>query len=332
MSGPAGSVVTVSFPPLGRQAEYALDGAQTIPAPGAPVVVESFRGDALGLLVDGPHPPRGGKGGKVRRYVRAAREADLAAQRAFEAREGDVLRRTVLWTRQQGRPWKVIRVVGDGVAGKFTICFAARERQDCQEDATLLGRLFDCRVVLRQLGTRDIARTLGGLGRCGRELCCSTFLPDYPNVNIRHAKEQGLALVGDKTSGVCGKTLCCLSYESTFYKDQLKWLPRVGKRAGTVDGHSGRVIGVDVFRLTFTLLDGDRRRHVLPATAWDGNASRAVPEPEICAPASAPALVELPTAARRPPSPEPPPPSPEARTGPPRGRGRRRRRGKKDPS
>lgn len=348
-ASPAGpQVVTVSFPPLGRQADYAVDAHRSVPAVGALVVVEGFRGVALGRLVVGPHPRRtGAKGGRVRKYVRPARESDLRQQKEFEEREDRVLRQAIAWAREQRRPWKIVRVVGDGLAQKFTIAFAARERQECKEDAVALGRRLDCRVELRQLGLRDVARVLGGLGRCGRELCCSSFLVDYPNVNIRLAKEQNMALAGDKTTGVCGKTLCCLSYEGDFYKEQLRWLPRPGKRARTLDGLEGRVIGLDVFRLTFTLLDGDRRRHVLPAAAWEGNAERAVPEPEICVPASAAAIVQLPgsrpDSPARPRAPEPPgdaasPPPRDARSpdDPPTreraGRSRRRRRPKKDKS
>lgn len=291
-SGP--QVVTVSFPPLGRQADYAVDSHRSVPALGALVVVEGFRGLALGRLVVGPHPRAGGgRGGRVRKYVRPARATDLKVQAEFEGREDRVLRQAIGWVRETGRPWKIVRVLGDGLAQKFTITFAARQRQECREDAIALGRRLDCRVELRQLGERDVARVLGGLGRCGREFCCSTFLVDYPNVNIRLAKEQNLALAGDKTSGVCGKTLCCLSYEGDFYKAQLRWLPKAGKRARTNEGLEGRVVGLDVFRLTFALLDGDRRRHVLPASAWDGNAERTVPTPEICAPASAAAIVRL---------------------------------------
>jgi cell fate regulator YaaT (PSP1 superfamily) len=328
MSGSAARVVTVSFPPLGRQADYAVESGGSVPTPGSLVVVEGFRGLALGRLIQGPHEP-GGKAGRVRRFVREAQDDDVAAQAEFEAREHGVLRRALGWVRDKQRPWKIVRVVGDGVAQKFTICFAARERQDCKEDAAVLGRLLGCRIELRQLGQRDTARSLGGLGRCGRELCCSSFLPEYPTSTIRMAKDQSISLAGDKTAGVCGKTLCCLSYESDFYKTQLQWLPRMSKRARTTDGLEGRVIGLDVFRLTFTLLDGHRRRHVLPAAAWAGNEGRELPEPEICAPASAPAVVKLgaPRAAPNQPATPPQDKPVKSRTG-----RNRRRRGKKDPT
>lgn len=333
MSG-APQVVTVSFPPLGRQADYVWDPRRGEPRPGDLVVVEGFRGHALGRLIAGPHKRSGG-GGKVRSFVRTASEADLKKQADFERREDTVLRKAIGWARDEGRPWKVVRVVADGLAEKFTICFAASERQDCKEDAAILGRRLGARVELRQLGMRDAARTLGGLGRCGRELCCSTFLPAYPKSNIRLAKEQNLALAGDKTSGVCGKTLCCLSYEADFYKAQLKWLPRPGKRARTVGGLEGRVVGVDVFRLTFDLIGPDRRRQSLPAAQWVGNAGKDLPEPEIAAPASAQAVVQLGRSRRPPPrrdAPSSPPSSSPPHSGDKPSKSRRRRRGKKDPT
>ena len=222
-------------------------------------------------------------------------------------------------------------------------------------------RTLTQRTVVESAPTRLPRLRWGGLGRCGRELCCTSFLTNFPAVNIRLAKEQNLALAGDKTSGVCGKTLCCLAFEGDFYKEQLRWLPRAGKRAKTKEGLEGRVIGLDVFRLTFTLLDGDRRRHVLPADAWQGNADREVPEPEICAPASASAIVALPGAGSRRPDRSPRSASSKSGSAPNasaagdgggtrgsrpsedtpgaprkgrdrRGRGRRRRRGKKDTS
>ncbi len=324
------AVVSVGFPPLGIQADYATDGRVDL-HPGTLVVVEGLRGKALGRVVRGPHVPsggRGGKGGRVRRVLRPANAEDLAAQNAFQAREIEALREGLGYLREQKLPWKIVRVFSDGLARKFTICFAAEERQEARDAAKELGRRLRCKVDLRQVGTRDSARVQGGLGRCGRELCCSTFLPDYPKVNIRHAKQQGMALVADKTSGVCGRTLCCLSYETDFYKAQQQWLPRISKRATTVDGMEGRVIGLDVFRLTFTLLDSNRRRHVLPATAWTGNEGKDVPAPDVEPPAAAP-VIAMPSRRPPPPASTPAPPA-ETKASRPRNR-RRRRRPKKGP-
>lgn len=315
------AVVTVSFPPTGDQGDYATDGRSTLPA-GALVVVEGLRGLSLGRVIREPHVPKGSKqGGRVRRVVREASAEDRAAHEAFAARETEALRQGLRYLREKKLPWKIVRVFSDGIARKFTLCFAAEERLEAREDARELGRRLGCHVELRQVGQRDAARVQGGLGRCGRELCCSTFLPEYPKVNIRNAKQQGMALVADKTNGVCGRTLCCLSYEDDFYKEQQQWLPRVSKRATTTEGLAGRVIGVDVFRLTFTLLDESRRRHVLPAASWVGNEGREVPSPPV-KPASAVELVSIPS--RRPPSPpaSAAPPAPK----PPRSRPRRRRR------
>ena len=152
-------------------------------------------------------------------------------------------------------------------------------------------------MELRQLGSRDEAKILGGLGRCGRELCCASHLHEYPRSSIKMAKAQNVALSDDKTNGVCGRTLCCLAYEYDFYEDFRQWLPRLGKRAKTVDGLEGKVIGLDVLRLSFTLLEPGGPRHVLPAVAWERNLGKVVPEAEVgpaaCGPSETAPVVAL---------------------------------------
>jgi cell fate regulator YaaT (PSP1 superfamily) len=157
------------------------------------------------------------------------------------------------------------------------VCFAADERQDVRDMARVIGRNLRQRVELRQLGRREVAQAMGGMGRCGRELCCSTFLKEPGGSSIRMAKAQGLALSPDKTHGLCDRPLCCLAYEGDFYVDQRQWLPRLGKRATTTGGVEGKVVALDVLNLSFTLLDGDRQRQVFPADEWEGNRGKDVP-------------------------------------------------------
>ena len=279
------AVVTVSFAPLGRTGEYTVDPKRTPLAPGSLVVVEGFKGLTLGRVIDRPHDPRGGsQGGRLRRVVRAATAADLKVQQAAEAREPEAFRVALAWIRAQRLPWKLVRIAADGLAHKITVCIAADERQDVRDAGKALGRALSMRVLIRQIGSRDLAKTLGGVGRCGKELCCSTFLPDFPKTNIRHAKDQNLALSPAKTSGVCGRPLCCLSYEHDSYLQHRKWVPRLGKRARTVDGLEGKVVAVDVLKHTWVLRDDRGARHPLIAQDWDGNAGREVPEPLSVAP------------------------------------------------
>lgn len=337
------SVVTVSFPPLGQQGDYACrPGAKGLHV-GALVVVEGLRGLAMGRVVAAPHVPRRARGGQLRKVVRPARDADRRAQAQAESREPLALRLMLREIRERRLPWKVLSVVADGVANQFVVAFSAPERQDAKDVARALGQALRARVLLRQMGPRDSAKVAGGLGRCGRELCCSTFLPDFPRTSIKMAKEQGMALVGDKTAGVCGRTLCCLSYEADLYAARLKWLPRMGKRATLVDGREGRVVSLDPLGWRFTFV-GDSGREVLHASQWAGNEGKELPQE--AAPAEAP-VVAMPTRRPRPqrtregtpsPSPSPPPAAPPSAGGEPRAdraddkpRRRRRRRKPKGP-
>lgn len=271
-------VATVSFPPLGQKAEYLVDPGRADIAPGTQVVVESGPGLALGRVVRAPRVVAR-KGPRLQKIVRPARPADLDLQRQAETREPEAVRLTLRWIRDHGRPWKLVSVTPDGVAGKLTICFASDAREDSRQAAKDLSRILDVRVDLRQVGLRDLSRVTGGMGRCGRELCCASWLASYPAPSIRMAKDQNLALAPDKTAGICGKTLCCLAYEHEQYRELRRWLPKLGKRARTTDGLEGRVVGVDVLRLTFALIDEQGRRVTLPAEAWEGNAGKDVPEP-----------------------------------------------------
>ena len=269
------SVITVSFPPLGRHADYLIDPARVRVGPGSLVVVESPPGLALGRVVSHPRPA--GKGSRLRKVVRPARPTDLEAQDKAMAWEPEAVRLTLRWIRDTDRPWKLLRVVPDGVADKLTICFAARDRVDCRPAAGDLSRVLGMRVELRQVGMRDLTKVMGGQGRCGRELCCASWITVYPTPSIRMAKDQNLALSPDKTTGTCGRTLCCLAFEHEHYKALRKWLPKLGKRARTVDGLEGKVVGLDVLRQTFSLIDERGRRLVLGAEAWESNAGKELP-------------------------------------------------------
>lgn len=274
------AVVTVSFAPLGMSGEYTLDPARIEVGPGSLVVVEGFKGVTLGRVTSAPHDPTGGnQGGRLRKVLRVASASDVEIQQAAEATEPNAFRVGLAYIREQRLPWKLVRVVADGLGRKLTFCIVADERQDVREAGTGLGRALGMRVLLRQIGARDLARTLGGVGRCGKELCCSTFLGDYPKTNIRHAKDQNIALSPAQTNGVCGRTLCCLAYEHSSYLEHRKWVPRVGKTARTVGGLEGKVVAVDVLKHTWVLRDDRGRRHPLTSEDWEGNVGREVPEP-----------------------------------------------------
>lgn len=128
--------------------------------------------------------------------------------------------------------------------------FVAEERIDFRELAKKLAQIYKTRIELRQIGVRDKAKEIGGLGPCGRFLCCNLFLTDFNSVSINMAKNQYLALNPTKINGVCGRLLCCLNYEDELYSELKKGMPEVGVIAQTPEG-MGKVISVDLFKRTY---------------------------------------------------------------------------------
>ena len=130
---------------------------------------------------------------------------------------------------------------------KLIFYFTADGRIDFRELVKELAAVFRTRIELRQIGVRDEAKNLGGLGCCGRKLCCASWLGDFQSVSIRMAKDQNLSLNPTKISGICGRLFCCLNYEHKNYEEMLAVLPNVGSKVKTSEGN-GKVI--DVYVLT----------------------------------------------------------------------------------
>ncbi|UTR06527.1 stage 0 sporulation family protein [Alkalihalobacillus sp. LMS6] len=128
---------------------------------------------------------------------------------------------------------------------KVLFYFTADGRIDFRELVKDLAAIFRTRIELRQIGVRDEAKLLGGIGPCGRMLCCSTFLGDFEPVSIKMAKDQNLSLNPAKISGLCGRLMCCLKYENDTYEDAKKEMPDIGKKIATPDG-TGKVIGLNL--------------------------------------------------------------------------------------
>lgn len=128
---------------------------------------------------------------------------------------------------------------------KVIFYFTADGRIDFRELVKDLAAIFRTRIELRQIGVRDEAKLLGGIGPCGRMLCCSTFLGDFEPVSIKMAKDQNLSLNPTKISGLCGRLMCCLKYENDEYETAKEQLPDIGSTIKTPEG-SGRVIGLNI--------------------------------------------------------------------------------------
>ena len=144
-------------------------------------------------------------------------------------------------------PMKLVRAEYTFERSKMLYFFTADGRVDFRELVKDLASHFHTRIELRQIGVRDEAKAIGGIGPCGRKLCCSTFLGDFIPVSIKMAKDQGLSLNPTKISGLCGRLMCCLKYENEEYEQAKRALPDRGKEVETPDGN-GKVVGLDLLQ------------------------------------------------------------------------------------
>lgn len=130
--------------------------------------------------------------------------------------------------------------------------FIADERVDFRDLAKRLAGIYKTRIELRQIGVRDKAKCVGGYGQCGKKLCCAAFLDDINSVSINMAKNQNLALNPQKINGVCGRLMCCLSYENSNYSEYKKGLPKIGEKVD-YKGEKCKVVTVDIFARTYKI-------------------------------------------------------------------------------
>lgn len=136
---------------------------------------------------------------------------------------------------------------------KILFFFTAEGRVDFRSLVKDLAKTFRARIELKQVGVRDKAKIVGGIGVCGRELCCSSYMKDFHPLSIKMAKDQGLPLNPSKISGVCGRVKCCMAYEFNVYREMSKDLPKMGAKVSTEGGEKGRVISIDILKRYVTL-------------------------------------------------------------------------------
>jgi len=196
------------------------------------------------------------------RVLRRATPEDAAVAEQLHREEEDVRRRVMERVRSHTLPMKVSDAEWQWDKKKLTVYFTAEQRVDFRALVRDLASLFHTRIELRQIGARDEAKRLDGVGRCGRQYCCSSWLPELRPVSLSLAKDQHLSLNPSQISGGCGRLLCCLRYEHDFYVQTRKRFPKEGRVLRTAVG-AERVLAVDVFRETVTLrTDGGDTRVV----------------------------------------------------------------------
>ncbi len=273
------NTVGVKLHPTGRT--YELDAGSLVLRRGQRVIVQGENGHEIGVVAV-PSAPRPSSG-RLPRVIRVADARDLERLEANDRRAAEALAVGRELVRARKIPVKMFRAELHQ-NGKATFYFASENRIDFRDLVRDLGNELRLRVELRQVGVRDEAKMVGGIGSCGRELCCSTFLPRFAPVSIKMAKHQNLVLNPAKVSGQCGRLKCCLVYEEANYVDAAKLLPKVGKRVSTPEGE-GRVADLDVLhgRVRVYFQDGppqvfsaDQVKTLAPA----GGGGGAPPQPE----------------------------------------------------
>jgi cell fate regulator YaaT (PSP1 superfamily) len=263
-----------------RKDVYTWDAAAAL-AVGDAVVVEAERGLDLGIVsavgetarkkcgvgcagcaVAAPRDPKG-------KVVRAAQPEERQQQGEQRKHEEDVRRAVIERVRAHGLAMKVSDAEWQWDRRKLTVFFTAEQRVDFRALVRDLASQFRTRIELRQIGARDEAKRLDGVGRCGRQYCCSSWLPELSPVSLSLAKDQRLSLNPSQISGGCGRLLCCLRYEHEFYVASRKRFPKEGKLVRTAQGEE-RVQAVDIFRERVLLRAGDGSTRVLPLADLKG--------------------------------------------------------------
>lgn len=229
------TVVGVKFR-LGGKVYYFAPGDFTLNL-GESVIVETARGVEFGTIaMERKDVPDERVVAPLREVIRIATDEDKAHLLENKEREKEAFRICEEKIKKHNLCMKLVEAEYTFDNNKILFYFTADGRVDFRELVKDLASVFRTRIELRQIGIRDEAKMLGGLGICGRGLCCAAYLDDFHPVSIRMAKEQGLSLNPTKISGVCGRLMCCLKYEQDCYEDLLKKTPAVGAQVKTPDG------------------------------------------------------------------------------------------------
>jgi len=252
--------MAVAFELYGRL--YYLDPGEHRPAVGDAVLFPTSRGAEVATCVWAPSYVGEDIGG-LSVCAGLATEADLERNERNRARRGRILMAGRRLARENKLPMKIVASDWDDHDEVATLYFGAPHRVDFRQLVRDLARTLECRIELRQVNARDEARVQGGIGPCGRDTCCSTFLKDFEPVTTRMAKDQDLPLNPLRISGACGRLMCCLKYEHPLYQDFKATAPEVGDQFETDDGLV-TVVGHSVPRDAVYVRGADGQRKVCP--------------------------------------------------------------------
>ena len=250
-------IVGVQFQKNGKLYYFDTNGFDV--KPGEYVIVDTARGHDLGEVVLGPRDADSENWhSALKKTIRIATEQDI--QHGIENRQKEKEAFSICQKKiaEHKLEMKLVSVEYAFDNSKILFFFTANGRVDFRSLVKDLASIFKMRIELRQIGVRDEAKMLGGLGPCGRPICCGTFLEQFQPVSIKMAKEQNLSLNPTKISGVCGRLMCCLKYEQEHYELTRKKMPKIGREVTTPDG-TGSVTDLNIVKETVfvRLTNGD---------------------------------------------------------------------------
>lgn len=237
-------VVGIRFKKAGKIYYFDPDGQDI--AAGCFAIVETARGIEYGSVIKGNmEVPDEDVVLPLKKVIRVATDEDMVTARENKEKEKEAFDICLEKITKHELDMKLIDVEITFDHNKLIFYFTSDGRVDFRDLVKELAAIFRTRIELRQIGVRDEAKMLNGIGICGRSLCCSTFLGDFHPVSIKMAKEQSLSLNPTKISGVCGRLMCCLKYEEEVYEELNKKLPNVGDIISTSDG-TGEILSTNV--------------------------------------------------------------------------------------
>lgn len=227
-------------------------------------VVKTSRGTELGHVVIAPgQVPANDTGETLSPVIRKAEPEDITRVTELEEKAEEALIECGKLIAELNLPMKLLSAEYNLDSSRLTFLFSAEQRVDFRDLVRKLTSKFKMRVELRQVGSRDEAKLVGSFGRCGRELCCASFLTEFSPVSIKMAKEQDLPLNPMKISGACGRLMCCLSYEGEQYRAMKAKMPKVGQRVSTNLGEA-TVVSNNMLKETVTVELEDNKTAEVP--------------------------------------------------------------------
>ncbi|QEM68412.1 stage 0 sporulation family protein [Geobacter sp. FeAm09] len=279
-------IVAIQFSTAGKL--YDFDAGNLDLAPGDKVVVETERGLGIGAVLREPVERSEGVPENLATIRRKATPEDMATQernRQLEKNAFDFCLKRIM---ERAMPMKLVRVEYQFDSSKAVFYFTADGRVDFRDLVKDLAHTFHTRIEMRQIGVRDESKMIGGIGICGRELCCCSFLREFQPVSVKMAKEQNLALNPSKISGQCGRLLCCLDYEYETYCCLRKNFPKCGKRVRTPTA-VGVIDKINILTGNITLrLDDNKQITIRRDEILSDSAAESLPAPPAAAAAPQP--------------------------------------------